>query len=249
MRSYRLTERYRAEKGSRLTLPGIEETLKNKTAYLKLLRRMLREISKMGRTARTQFEFELLNQLASRLGMMAEGSVNRILRLEAQRHTELFKQTVLRVTGVSLADVVLQEDLEDYLKAAAMRNAGLIKGLGSDAVKRVQEAVSSAMISGMPARQLQAKLTEQFRISDRRAQLIAQDQMSKLNADLNRIRHEQAGITEYIWSTSRDERVRERHRALEGKIYKYGQPTGAEEGLPPGQPIRCRCVARAIVQF
>jgi uncharacterized protein with gpF-like domain len=39
------------------------------------------------------------------------------------------------------------------------------------------------------------------------------------------------------------------HRSLDGKVYEYGKPTGAEQGLPPGQPINCRCVARGIVEF
>lgn len=142
-----------------------------------------------------------------------------------------------------------QEDLTDYLRIAATRNAGLIKGLSADAVKRVQETVTTALINGTPVRQLQGQLTEQLRISDRRAQLIAQDQMAKLNSDLNRIRHEQAGISEYIWTTAHDERVRPLHRSLDGKKYRYGESTGAEGGAAPGQPVRCRCVAVAVVQF
>ncbi|MCO6407356.1 phage head morphogenesis protein [Hoeflea alexandrii] len=210
---------------------------------------MLRELGQMGRKARESFDFERLAQTAAMLVLTAESTVNRILDLEAQRHTTAFMQTAKRALGVDLADVVLKEDLAEYLRLAGMRNAGLIKGLSTDAVKRIQETVSTALINGTPARELQARISEQLRISDRRAQLIAQDQLAKLNSDLNRIRHEQAGITEYRWATSKDERVRERHRALEGKVYKYGQPTGAEGGLQPGQPIRCRCVAIAIVQF
>ena len=249
MKTYKMADRVKDRKGEKVVLPPIEESVKNRVAYLRLLRAMLRELGQMGRKAKDSFDFELLASTAARLALTAEGAVNRILRLEAQRHTATFMQTAKKALGINLADVVLEEDLTDYLRAAGMRNAGLIKGLGADAVKRVQETVSTALISGTSSRELQARLTEQLRISDRRAQLIAQDQLSKLNADLNRIRHEQAGVTEYQWATSRDERVRERHRALEGKVYKYGERTGAEDGLPPGQPIRCRCVARGIVDF
>ena len=56
-------------------------------------------------------------------------------------------------------------------------------------------------------------------------------------------------MTSYTWMTSRDERVRPRHKELDGKEYEYGKPTGAEDGLPPGQPIMCRCVARGIVEI
>ena len=59
----------------------------------------------------------------------------------------------------------------------------------------------------------------------------------------------QAGIEKYTWRTSQDELVRPRHARLEGNVYRYGEPTGAEDGLPPGQPIQCRCVAQAIVSF
>ena len=98
-------------------------------------------------------------------------------------------------------------------------------------------------------RDLRARLKADFGIADKRAALIAQDQTAKLNSDLNRIRQEQAGVTSYEWRTSRDERVRERHRKLDGTVYKWGEPTGAEEGLPPGKPIRCRCVALGVVDF
>jgi uncharacterized protein with gpF-like domain len=83
-------------------------------------------------------------------------------------------------------------------------------------------------------------LQEQFGITDRRAK-IARDQTSKLNSDLNKIRQQQAGVTTY--------KVRERQRKLDGKSYKWGEATGVENGLPPGQPINCRCLARRIVEF
>ena len=80
-----------------------------------------------------------------------------------------------------------------------------------------------------------------------RADLIAQDQTIKLVADLNRYRQEQAGIKRYRWVSKQDDRVRPLHQRLNGKIYEWGKPTGAEHGLPPGQPIRCRCRAKAVL--
>lgn len=252
MRPYKLSERVDEKlkaKGKRITLPPIEETKQSRTDYLKILRSLLREIARLGRGARSAFDFQVLGQTASALAEAAQPLVSKILRLEAERHTETFMATAKKTLGVDLSDVVLKEDLAGYLEDMGLRNAGLIKNLSADAVTRVQQTISTATINGTPIRKVQAQLAEQLRISDRRAQLIASDQMAKLNADLNRKRHEQAGITQYQWLTSRDERVRERHKSLEGKVYKYGQPTGAEGGLPPGQPIRCRCIAKAIVEF
>lgn len=254
-------------KGSTAQLPKIAGTLAAEREYLKALRTILREMARETREGIVPLAvaeiaanramvrdiepswFDRLLAMSTRLVASAEGMVNRILGLESQRHTERFMETAKQALGVDLTAVVRQEDLADYLRAAATRNAALIKGLSDDTVKRVQETVTKAVINGRSAADLRSELTRQFRIEDSRARLIARDQIAKLNSDLNRIRHQQAGVTEYTWRTSADERVRERHRRLEGKVYRYGEPTGAEQGLPPGQPIRCRCIAQAIVTF
>lgn len=254
-------------KGSTAQLPVIAGTLAAERAYLKALRMILRELARETRenivplavaeiqASRAMMKdadrtwFQRLMEMSIRLAVSAEGMVGRILGLEAERHTDRFMETAKRALGVDLAAVVRQEDLGDYLAAAALRNASLIKGLADDTVKRVQQTVTNAVINGRTAADLRKELTKQFHFSDSRARLIARDQIAKTNSDLNRLRHQQAGVTEYRWRTSADERVRERHRRLEGEVYRYGEPTGAEEGLPPGQPINCRCIAQAIVTF
>lgn len=265
---YRLTTLVEGRrKGSTVQLPVIAGTLAAERAYLKALRMVLREMARETRenivplaVAEMQANrammsdadrswFRRLLEMSIDLAISAEGMVGRILGLEAERHTERFMETAKRAMGVDLVAVVRREDLGDYLTAAGLRNASLIKGLADDTVKRVQQTVTNAVINGRSAADLRKDLTRQFQFSDRRARLIARDQIAKTNSDLNRIRHQQAGVTEYTWRTSADERVRPRHRDLEGKVYKYGEPTGAEEGLPPGQPIQCRCIAQAIVTF
>lgn len=193
--------------------------------------------------------FSRLEVLVFALQRIASDTVKRILGLEAKRHDADFMAAAKRALGVDLTAVVREEDLEDYLRMAAERNASLIKSLSDDMVKRVQQATYDAYLNGRPVTALRKQLQEQFGIGDRRARLIARDQTAKLNSDLNRIRQEQAGVTSYTWMTSHDERVRERHRKLDGKVYKWGEPTGAEEGLPPGKPIQCRCIARGVVEF
>ena len=104
-------------------------------------------------------------------------------------------------------------------------------------------------MDGRSFKKVANELADRFDISVKRARLIAEDQTNKLNADLNRIRQEQADIDSYTWQHSGDERVRSRHRAINGREYKWGESTDAEAGLPPGQPVRCRCTARAVITF
>jgi SPP1 gp7 family putative phage head morphogenesis protein len=250
-----------------ITLPPIADSRGAQTEYVRALRAMLRSLAATVRSdvlpaaeaeiarqraavtqdAIGEYIFRGLRDLAVSLGVIAEGMVGRILRLESERHTKKWLASVRSTIGIDIAAVVSQEDLADYLTTAAARNASLIRSLGDDAVKRVEQATYQAVLQGQTAAQLRKRMTEEFGVLDSRAKLIARDQTAKLTSDLNRIRHQQAGLTHYIWSTSQDERVRERHRALEGKEYAYGEPTGAEGGLPPGQPIQCRCVARGVV--
>lgn len=255
-------------KGTTQPLPAMHGSAGAEVAYLKALRVMLREMAAYTRgtilpmaeaeiaakririTADVDRSwFETLTALSVRLSIATEAMAVRILGLEAKRHTEGFKASAKRVFGIDLTAVVREEDLADYLDNAAARNAGLIKGLAADTVKRIQNTVTTAVINGAPARELRKKLTADFGFSDRRAKLIARDQIAKLNSDMNRERHLQAGVTTYTWRTAHDERVRPLHRSLDGEVYEYGKPTGAEQGLPPGQPIQCRCVAVGIVKF
>lgn len=270
MRRYSLSKLADRPKGSKTILPPVNVRLSAEKQYLTALRAMLTQVVAQTRaTIIPRYEqeqaqkrtlqamttdadrtwFSGLDALVAQLVRLASGTVNSILDLEAKRHSESFMATAKRALGIDLTAVVLQEDLADYLQAASARNATLIKSLGDDVLKRVEQTVYANSIAGNSVTTLRKSLQEQFGIVDRRAKLIARDQTSKLNSDLNRIRQEQAGVTSYSWMTAHDERVRPLHRSLDGKTYKWGEATGAEQGLPPGQPVNCRCVARGVVEF
>ena len=252
-------------------LPTIDARLSTYHAYLRILREMLTLLMRASIGEMTGFlareqrqlaiaggdrltididetDFGSLENLSRMLMRRAAAMVRRVLDLEAKRHTDSFMDIAKKKLGVDLAAVVREEDLAAYLDAAAARNAGLIKTLGDDCVGRVKRIVTDAVIRGTAVKDTRKAIVDAFGVSDSRAQLIARDQTAKLNSDLNRIRHRQAGIEKYRWVTSHDERVRPRHRELDGKIYGLDEPTGAEEGLPPGQPIQCRCIAQALVE-
>lgn len=258
------------KKGTKADLPIIEGRLGTEKAYYAALRSLLAEIARetresviplyeaeqAARRAQRAYTgdadpawFSRLRALIVGLQRVASDTVDRVLRLESIRHTDQFLAAAKKAIDIDLRSVVQQEDLADYLTEAAGRNGSLITGLADDTLKRIEQTVYNNSIAGNSVTTLRKALQEDFGVSDRRAKLIARDQTAKLNSDLNRRRQEQAGVTSYTWTTSRDERVRERHRQLDGKVYKWGEATGAENGLPPGQPINCRCISRGLVEF
>jgi SPP1 gp7 family putative phage head morphogenesis protein len=247
--------------GTAAQLPVIPVPLGLERSYLAQLRRIEHEVARGIReiilpayvskltTDADESSMSALRLLVGAMVRAVSGQVSQLMALEGANHTKKWMTNARRAFGINLASVILENDLEGFMEAVSLRNASLIQGFADDILKRVATQTATSLIAGESAATLQAKLKRQLEISDARAWLIARDQTAKLTADLNRKRHEDAGIDSYIWRTSQDERVRPRHAALEGKRYKYGEPTGAEEGLPPGQPIQCRCVAQAIVEF
>lgn len=193
--------------------------------------------------------FSTFKTIMEALARTLSAQIARLIDLEGQRHTKTFMASAKAAFGVDLSAVVREHDLAQILNAYALGNAALIQDFTSANLKRIQLLTIEAMLEGKNSRELSAEVRGAIKLSDNRAKLIARDQVGKLTADLNRYRHEQAGITRYKWLTSQDERVRPRHKNLDGREYDYGEPTGAEDGLPPGKPIQCRCVAQAIVEF
>lgn len=190
------------------------------------------------------FEVELDN-----LENVFVAEVSAIVALEAADHTAKWSRAVKSALSIDLTSVLVNEDLVDYIDDATTRNAQLIKSLKGDVIDDVRRLVLDAKLNGTSIKQLTSQMQKRFKISLRRASLIAEDQTNKLTSDLNRIRQTQAGIESYHWQTSGNERVRPLHNAINGFLYFWGKLTGAEDGLPPGQPIRCRCTARAVVVF
>ena len=268
MLRYDLSTLAKRRVGTTVTLPPIRPTISSEVAYLRAERQVLKGMAGWAREQLIpayerevvrifdgairdveEWSWDAFEAYSSRLVEVAIGTVNRILRLEAARHTDKFMAAAKRALGVDLTAVVRENDLGNYIDLASSRSANLIQGLADDTRKRIKDRTLQAVLSGETSKSYRKTLVEDFGIADRRAQLIARDQIGKVTSDLNRIRHQQAGVEEYIWTTAHDERVRSLHRSLDGRQYKYGESTGAEGGLPPGQPIRCRCIARGVVEF
>lgn len=168
--------------------------------------------------------------------------VSNLFFRESGSHWKRFIRSVYSGVGINLPDTV-KPDSHKLLETYTEQNASLIKSLSDDAVKRVEQAVYNAKLNNQSVADLSAELQKQFGILKSRADLIAVDQMASLNADFNEARQRAVGIDSYSWKHQGDNRVRSLHRKLKGKIYKWGERTGAESGLPPGKPIRCRCTA------
>lgn len=148
------------------------------------------------------------------------------------------------VAAVGVDITVPEPWLRPLIRQFSVQNASLIKSLQEDAIKRVSTWAAETVRAGGRAEEMRASLQKQFGISRRRADLIARDQVGKLNADITQARQQALGVTEYRWRGVMDSRERPEHVAREGKVFKWSRPP--EDGHP-GQPIRCRCNAEPVL--
>ena len=188
------------------------------------------------------------------LSHSAEAMIERLLKVEAVRHSARWIEQVNAAIGVDLKAIVTEDQVAGAINIAVDHNISLINGLNADVLKRIENTIFRMVTAGKATQAIADELDKQFQIGARRARLIARDQAGKFNGSLNRIRQEQAGITEFMWWTVHDERVRGNpegkypnakpsHWDRHGKTYAWSKPPA--DGAP-GEPIQCRCIARPV---
>lgn len=145
----------------------------------------------------------------------------------------------LRAVGI---DFYSDPDIRDLIEVSIAENVRLITDLPSKALRDIEGLILRAAQTGARAEEIAPEIAKIEQVTRTRAILIARDQANKLYGALTKARQVHLGVTHYYWRSSRDEKVRPRHRELNGRRIAWDNPP--EEGHP-GHPIRCRCTAEA----
>lgn len=161
------------------------------------------------------------------------------------------KNTPLKDASVS-ALAVKTMSVKKSMTAIYERNLALIQSIPSDIIERYRQG----FLNGISNFDKEAifKLARQYQgISEKRARLIARDQTAKATNDYQQARAEQLGFEYYVWLTSKDERVSTGaggHIHLDGRIYKYSEPTAIIDSYGNkghcGDRVNCRCSQQAL---
>jgi SPP1 gp7 family putative phage head morphogenesis protein len=180
------------------------------------------------------------------------------IRGEQWNKTDLAK-SLQRVLGIN--PLVAEPYLPAVMRQFIDENTNLIRSIGTEYFGKVQQDTYKFIQEGVYnkeyAKQISAEFSEEFKRqyergilkrrvtnADARARLIARDQISKYNGQLNQTRQTALGITKYRWVTVGDDRVRESHRSKNGKIFSWDSPP-SDTGHP-GDDYQCRCVAAMV---
>ena len=128
--------------------------------------------------------------------------------------------------------------LERAMEQAVSEHVALVKSLERKHLADLENLVHKGVREGRRVEDIAFDVAVRYGVSQRRAELIAQDQVGKFYGRLDEERQTRLGVTEYTWRTSKDEKVRPDHRRREGKVFKWKDPPSDGH---PGQAIRCRC--------
>ena len=161
-------------------------------------------------------------------------------RLDGYHRNRLI-QTFRRALSVDVRPVLSEPAIRSLMDAWRRENVSLIRTIP----QRMQDGLFKRMTRTF-ARQpfdqqaLARIVAEEGKVSGYNLRRITRDQTSKAIGQLTQARHRQIGISEYIWRTSQDERVRPNHAQLDGTRQRWDVPPDVGH---PGQDIQCRCVA------
>lgn len=157
-----------------------------------------------------------------------------------------------------------QERNADILDAWARENVKLITRMRQDEKDAIAGIVTRGFTQGASLKTVKDEIKAQFGMTERRAKLIAQNEMGNLAGSLEKREAESIGVRYYTWLTSNDERVRTSHRPLNGMICRWDDPTVYKDSLSdpewksrasigavskhPSMDVRCRCTSASIIE-
>ena len=171
---------------------------------------------------------------------VAKQFVNNVNR--ANRHN---LEQQMKAKGIAL--VAAEPWVDDFMGRKIRENVGYIKNIEEEAYERIEKVVREGVEKGSSAKVIRNSILEQVEITEGRAQFLAVDQAGSILGQMTAERHKNIGIEKFTWDTSGDERVRDTHRALDGKVFAYDDPptVGGRQVLP-GEDYRCRCISQPV---
>ncbi len=189
------------------------------------------------------------NVIARTAGFGLRRRLENLAHLNRKLTVKEWKRAIKATLGIDIReDYYLGDFYVEQLEKWISDNVGLIKTIPEDTLEKMKDIVYDGFTNGKTTTRMIKEIQRTYGISRRRAELIARDQTAKLNGQIQKAQQQDAGITEYIWCTTGDERVRKSHKNLNGKKFSWDNPPVNSDGrrCHPGEDFQCRCIGRPV---
>lgn len=196
------------------------------------------------------------------LGPSIRGIAGRWVHTVSEDDRIKLQKSLAKAVGVEFTTIFDDDAVRATAELMGEQAVHLIKTVPSQYLNDIQLAVmESYQQKPLPEGRT---LTEQIQFltghTFERAKLIAVDQTNKMHGIITQTRQQSLGIEEYIWRTSRDQRVvgapgglypkgnamHGNHWIREGVKFRWDEPP--DDGHP-GWAIRCRCHAEPVIDY
>ncbi|HYQ47166.1 MAG TPA: minor capsid protein [Polyangiaceae bacterium] len=161
---------------------------------------------------------------------------------DVERHSDAqFKRI-----GIKLKDSA--PGVAKYVPKWRKENVALTKTMFKSEQAKLEALLRDG--AGRTYEALAKDIEDRFDITTRHAETIARSQGNRLNSQIAVGRAQSAGVTQFVWTTAGDERVRPMHDDLDGQTFDIDDPPVTNEAGDtnlPGEDYSCRCVPYFVV--
>ncbi len=169
-----------------------------------------------------------------------------------------WKRCVQKTVGLDLIDSYYTKDFYSGVMQPWIDNSvSAIQSIPQQELGAMRDIISDGFRKDKPIADIAKEIRAEYKTSVGKAYFLARDQIGTLNTELTRRQHEDAGVSRYRWRDSGDARVRDCHRFLNGRIFRWDDPpamwtrkngaivlTGRH--CHPGEDYGCRCHADPV---
>lgn len=154
--------------------------------------------------------------------------------------------------GVALRKELETAPIGDVLRQSMQQQVTLIKSIPLEAAERVHGLVYEGMFTATRPKEIAAEIMRQGDVSRSKAMLIARTETGRVSTELTKARALHVGSEYFTWRTAGDSDVREDHKKLNLKVFKWTEPPIADERTGtralPGSIWNCRCVGIPLLE-
>lgn len=158
-----------------------------------------------------------------------------------KRAYENFKANRIETITPKMSDVIAKQFSEDYTDSIKFN----IKKWTPEDITKMREVVGQMALDGKSQITIRDYIEQRFKVSQSKAKFLAKNESKLAVTEYLKAKYQSEGSEEFEWVANLDERVRDDHKELNGKRFRYDNPpiidkrTG-RRGLP-GEDYGCRC--------
>lgn len=187
---------------------------------------------------------------------LAENFVNAVSVSEKRTFMQTINGASESVTKdtINSIDLLADQGIKRIINKSIGENVKLIQSIPQQHYQRIAKTIHDGLEKGQSYSTMAKEIRQINGVSERKAKFIARDQTASVYGELTQKRNENLGIEKFKWITSRDNRVRETHRVLDGMVFDWA--SGAKGpgvpiemiGLIPGEDYNCRCTSTPVFE-